>query len=169
MNIEFGFTEERINTQFAPLAVLSALYQENHVLEPLAQVEIPMKTRDFSPTDKLKQVLLSILAGCETLSEVNPRLKSEASLAAIWGWPRIADQSNLSRMLDALTLKQNDQLRQNTTAIWRARSQVKAHDRRGYLWLDFDLSGLPCSARAEESQKGYFSDKKTPLDANWHG
>jgi hypothetical protein len=35
------------------------------------------------------------------------------------------------------------------------------------LWLDYDLSGLPCSERAEASQKGYFSDKKTHRDANW--
>jgi hypothetical protein len=35
-----------------------------------------------------------------------------------------------------------------------------------YLWLDYDLSGLPCSLQAEASQKGYFSDKNT-LDANW--
>lgn len=169
MNLEIGFTEEQINTQYAPLAALSALYQANHTLEPLAQVEIPMKTRDFSPADKLMQVLLSILAGCETLSEVNPRLKPEVSLAAIWGWPRVADQSNLSRTLDTLTLKQIEQLRQSTTAIWLTHSQVKAHDWRGYLWLDFDLSGLPCSPQAEESQKGYFSGKKTPPDANWHG
>jgi hypothetical protein len=169
MNLEIGFTEEQINTQYAPLAALSALYQAHHTLEPLAQVEMPMKTRDFSPADKLTQVLLSILAGCETLSEVNPHLKPEVSLAAVWGWPRFADQSNLSRTLDALTLKQIDQLRQNSTAIWLAHSQVKAHDWRGYLWLDFDLSGLPCSPRAEESQKGFFSGKKTPPDANWHG
>ena len=51
MYLEFGFTEEQINTQYAPLAALSALYQVNHTLEPLAQVEIAMKTRDFSPAD----------------------------------------------------------------------------------------------------------------------
>ena len=87
-------------------------------------------------------------------------------MTKVWGWERLADQSTLSRTLDALTLKQIEQLRQSTTAIWQAHSQVKAHDWRGYLWLDFDLSGLPCSSLAEESQKGYFSGKKTPPDAN---
>jgi hypothetical protein len=125
-----------------------------------------MKTRAFSPADKLTQVLVSILAGCETLSEVNPRLQSEGHLAAVWGWPRFADQSTLSRTLDALTLKQIDQLRQGTTSIWRTHSRTLSHDWRGYLWLDFDLSGLPCSPQAEESQKGYFSGKKTPPDAS---
>ena len=166
MNLEIGFTEEQINTQYAPLAAMLAHCQEQHMLEALKEVTVPMRTRAFSPEDKLLQVVVSILAGCETLSEVNPKLKSERSLAAVCGWPRFADQSNLSRMLDALTLKQIEQLRQSTTAIWRLISWTRKHDWRGYLWLDFDLSGLPCSAQAEESQKGYFSGKKTPPDVS---
>lgn len=167
MTIEFGFTDEQINTQYAPLAVLLAHYREHQVLNALDQVQIPMKKRDFTPTDKLKQVLVSILASCATLSEVNSRLKAERQLARVWDWTRFVDQSNLSRTLDVLTLKQIDQLRRGTTDIWRSRSRTKAHDWRGYLWLDFDLSGLPCSLRAEESQKGYFSDKKTPVGVSW--
>lgn len=119
--------------------------------------------RDFRPTDKLLQVCVSILAGCETLSEVNSKLKSETALALAWGWERIADQSSLSRTLDALTLMNLEQLRTSATAIWQAHSQVRHHDWRGFLWLDFDLSGLPCSPQAEESHKGYFSGKKTPV------
>ena len=167
MTIEIGFTNNLTNTQFAPLAALSAHYQQNHTLDPLKQVLIPMKTRAFSTDSKLIQVFLSILVGCETLSEVNLRLKSEMGLAAVWGWERFADQSSLSRTLDALTLMNIDQLRRTTSAIWWANSQIRTCDWRRFLWLDFDLSGLPCSARAEKSQKGYFSGKKTSPDANW--
>jgi hypothetical protein len=166
MNIEIAFTDELTNTQYAPLAYISAHYQVTHTLRPLEEMLIPMKTRDFSPADKLEQVLISILAGCRTISEVNSKLKSELHLARICNWPRFADQSTLSRMLDELTLKQIDHLRQKTTRIWQTFSQTKVHDWRGYLWLDFDLSGLPCSPLAEMSQKGYFSGKKTSLDAN---
>lgn len=169
MTIEIGFTKDQTNTQHAPLAAIFALYQANHTLEPLTQIQIPMKTRDFSPADKLAQVLVSILTGCETLSEVDNKLESEGSLAALWGWPRFADQSTLSRMLDALTLKHIDELRQVTTAIWHPLSHAKGHDWHGYLWLDFDLSGLPCGPLAQESHKGYFSGKKTPPDDSWHG
>jgi len=35
------------------------------------------------------------------------------------------------------------------------------HDWHGFLWLDFDLSGLPCGQQADGSQKGFFSGKKT--------
>jgi hypothetical protein len=166
MTITFGFTDELTNTRYAPLAALSAHYQQHHLLEPLQQVPIPMKVRAFSPADKLTQVLLSILAGCETLAEVNTTLKTEPGLAALWGWERFADQSSLSRQLDALTLTQIEPLRRATTLIWARHSQALAHDWRGFLWLDFDLSGLPCSPRAEASQKGYFSDKKTSRAAS---
>jgi hypothetical protein len=166
MTIEIGLTTGSTNTQFAPLAALCAHYQQDHTLDPLQNVLIPMKKRTFSIQSKLIQIFLSILAGCETLSEVNLRLKSELGLASMWGWERFADQSSLSRTLDALTLMNMDQLRQNTTEIWWTNSQIRTHDWRGFLWLDFDLSGLPCSALAENSQKGYFSGKKTSPDAN---
>jgi deoxyribodipyrimidine photolyase len=105
MDIKIGFTKELTNTSYAPLAALFAHYQLNNLLEPLQQVAIPMQTRDFDPHSKLKQVLVSILAGCETLSEVNPNLKQEHVLAQVLEIPRITDQSGLSRTLDALTLK----------------------------------------------------------------
>ena len=66
MNIEFDLTDGPFNTQYAPLAALLAHYQQNQVLAPLEKVILQMKTRDFSPVSKLKQILVSILAGCET-------------------------------------------------------------------------------------------------------
>lgn len=168
MGIEISLTDELTNTRYAPLAVLSALYQQHQALKALDGVEIPMKVREFRAPDKLRQVLLSILAGCATLSEVNPKLRAETRLAAVWQWQRFADQSTLSRTLDELTQMNIEQLRQSTAAIFAPYSQAQSHDWRGFLWLDFDLTGLPCSPKAEESQKGYFADKKTPVDGSWH-
>jgi hypothetical protein len=111
-------------------------------------------------------VLISILAGCETISEVNTKLKPELGLARIWQWDRFVDQSCLAETLDALTLMNIDELRCAVTDIWRSQSRISCHDWRGHLYLDFDLSGLPCGKQAEKSQKGYFSGKKTSLVAN---
>lgn len=166
MNLEFALTDEPFNTQFAPLAALSAHYQDTQRLAALETVGLKLKIRDFSPSCKLKQVLVSLLAGCETLTAFNTQLEGEAGLAAIWGWERFADQATLSRTLDALTLMNIDALRTATTEIWAANSGTHQHDWRGYLLLDFDLSGLPCSPRAEASQKGYFSGEKTRPAAN---
>lgn len=169
MTIELGLTDHWTNTNYAPLAALSAHYQQNQRLEPLEAARISMRKRDFSPQDKLLQVLISILAGCESLVEVNAKLKTERALAQVWQWERFADQSTLSRTLDALTLKQIEQLRAATRASWRSISQACHHDWRSHLWLDFDLSGLPCGPKAQESQKGFFSGKKTPLGVSWRG
>ncbi len=165
MAIKIGFTDEICNTQYAPLAVLSEHYQQRKMLEPLKNISNWQKKREFQPQDKLIQVFLSILSGCRTLSEVNPKLRSEMNLASVWGWERFADQSTLSRTLDALSLKQIDELRSAVTQIWRNTGRTIKHDWRGYLWLDYDLSPLPCSAQAEASQKGYCG-KKTLLDGN---
>ncbi len=161
MTIKFGLTENEASTQYAPLAALFYHYKRQKLLAPLEKVQIQMKSRDFTPADKLTQVLISILAGCRTLSEVNSKLKQETAFAKTCGWERFADQSSLSRVLDALTLKHLPQLQDAVTEIWRINSMVMKHDWRSFLWLDFDLSGLPCSAQAEASQKGYFGSKKT--------
>ena len=87
-----GTIEANINTHYAPLALLSSHYQQKQILKPLEMVDVAMKTVRYSPTSKLEQVFLSILAGCEYLSEVNCRLKSEQALAQVWQLERFADQ-----------------------------------------------------------------------------
>jgi hypothetical protein len=169
MTIQFGLTDELVNTQYAPLVALSSYYRQHQTLKALEQISSHTKERDFQLSDKLIQILLSILAGCETLSEVNSKLKFEHGLARVWGWERIADQSTLSRTLDQLSLKQMDELQLAVTQIWRAIGQTGQHNWHGYLCLEYDLSGLPCSPRAEASQKGFFSAKKTPPGGSWLG
>ena len=53
------------------------------MLASLENVAFQMKTRDFSPVCKLKQVLVSILAGSETLTVFNSEKDGEDDLAAI--------------------------------------------------------------------------------------
>jgi len=170
MGIEFGLLDRAgeclVNTQHAPLAALLAHYQRNETLQALASVELAMKSVDYTPTSKLSQVMVSMLAGCKYLSEVNTQLRPDTTLARVWQLEQFAEQSTLSRTLDELTLKQIDQLRAASTAIWRQHSQTVTHDWRGFLWLDFDLSGLPCGKQGEGSQAGYFSDKKTSPGAS---
>lgn len=162
MRIAFGLLkDDLVNTSHAPLAALSASYQRNSTLKPLEAVDMSMKAIEYEPASKLQQVCLSILAGCEHLSEVNTCLRPDTTLAQVWGRERFAEQSSLSRTLDRLSLMHIEQLRAAVTSIWRQHSQSVRHDWRGFLWLDFDLSGLPCSAQAQASRKGYFSGKKT--------
>jgi hypothetical protein len=162
MNIKFGFSEETFNTQYAPLGMLLALYQQKQVLKPLAGVTTTAKIVHFSLIDKLEQVLTSILSGCDTISEVNTKLRGDIPLAKAGGWACFADQSTLSLALDSLSQMNLEQLRGATTQIAQSYGQAPRHDWRGFLWFDYDLSGLICSQQAEGSERGYFSGKKTP-------
>ena len=166
MNMKFGFTNETFNTQYVPLGMLLALYQQKQVLKPLENVTTTAKIVHFSLSDKLEQVLVSILSGCDTISEVNTKLRGDIPLAKAGGWESFADQSTLSLTLDSLSQMNIEQLREATRQIEQRYGQTARHDWRGFLWLDYDLSGLICSRQAEGSEKGYFSGKKTPLDDN---
>jgi hypothetical protein len=169
MGIELGLTQRETDTKFAPLVALFAYYRQVELLKALETVSVPIKTRQFSPVSKLEQVLLSILSGCEHLSEVNTRLQPEVAFAHSWQLNRFADQATLSRTLDALSLTNLSQLSKAVNTIWRLRSATVQHDWRGFLWLDFDLTGLPCGPQAEASQKGYFSEKKRHRTATGTG
>jgi hypothetical protein len=169
MSLEFDYKASTFNTKYAPLAALLVHYQQNQVLSSLSQVDIKMKTRDFTPVSKLEQVLISILAGCQYLVEVNSKLKPEQALAQVWGLPRFADQATLASTLDALTQKNSEQIQEAVTKHWQKYGRVTEHDWRGFLWLEFDLSGLPCGKQGQKATRGYFSGKKTSLDGSWPG
>lgn len=160
MGIEMGLTKRESNTKFAPLVALSAHYRQIELLNALEIVDVPIKTRQFTPVNKLEQILVSILSGCEHLSEVNTRLRPEIAFAQSWQLNHFADQSTLARTLDELSQTNLSQLQRAVNRIWRQSSASHQHDWRGFLWLDFDLTGLPCGPQAEASQKGYFSEKK---------
>ena len=159
MTIQFDLVNDKFNTQYAPLGLLLALYKQKQVLQPLENVTTTAKVIDFSITDKLQQILTSILAGCDTISEVNTQLKGDP-LANAGGWIRFADQSTLSLALDSLTLMNIDEIRRATNQIRETHGETATRDWRKFLWLDYDLSGLPSGRQAEGSQKGYFSQKK---------
>lgn len=103
MNKQFGLTQEYTNTRYAPLAALIAYYGAEKVLEPLQGITSASQIGDFSLAEKLEQLIVSILAGCEYISMVNMKLRPEGRLAQVKRIFRFADQSTLSRALDELT------------------------------------------------------------------
>jgi hypothetical protein len=166
MNTEFGLTTGSFNTKYAPLAAFAQHFQAQDTLQPLEMVREGAVRSGFRLSDKLIQVLISILAGCEYICEVNSRLRSETELAQAWGFERFLEQSSLALALNQLNRTNLTQLEQAVQATWCRNSRALAHDWRGLLWFDLDLSGLVCGKGAEWSEKGYFSGKKMPLDVN---
>jgi hypothetical protein len=166
MNTEFGLTSGPCNTKYAPLAALGWRFRQSGTLKPLQNVPSGVGKPTFSTAGKLVQVLVSMLAGCEYIYEVNSRLRTEFALAQAWGFERYLEQSSLALVLNELSRTQLAQIEQAIRAIWAANSRAVRHDWRGFLRLDLDLSGLPCGKGAQGSEKGYFRGKKTPPDAN---
>lgn len=166
MAVQFSLTAELTNTHYAPVAALATYYDVQKVLDPLQSVTVALDQGEFRLEEKLIQVMLSLLTGCEYLSEVNTKLRPERQLAQVYRIACFAEQSTLSRALNRLTQMNLSQLAGAVRQISHRCSRTSQHDWRGFLRLDFDLSGLPCGNQAQGSQKGYFSGKKTSLAAN---
>jgi hypothetical protein len=95
MRLVFGLTDEQTNTRFAPLAALGVCYRYRNTLEPLQQVPMAIKTVHYRPADKLTDVLVSILAGCTHIAQINTQLRPERPLARAWAGRPLS--SNLLR------------------------------------------------------------------------
>ena len=166
MRLEFDTTDELTNTQFAPVAALMAYYEAQKVFEPLQSVTSAAQKGDFTLTEKLEQVVWSMLTGCQYISVVNTKLRPERRLAQVKRIDHFAEQSTLAIALNELTQMNLAQLDASVRQISQRCSRMRQHDWRGFLMLDFDLSGLPCGKQAEGSKKGYFSGKKMSPDGN---
>lgn len=168
---QLGLSAMNSNTPYAPLAALGSFLQQQDFFAPLREhVQLDCKTVIHTPHEKWLDIVVSMLADCASLKQINTRLRPDTALAAAWGRERFADQSTLTRVLDALTPSAVAQLRTAVEQIYRregqALHQLFAHDP---LCLDIDLTGLPAGRRAEGSTKGYFSGEKTAGGANSPG
>jgi hypothetical protein len=157
------------DTNFAPLGVLGYCLTRTDFLAPVfANLALPMKEVDHTPAAKLLDVLVSILAGCRAISQVNTRIRPDLALAHAWGRERFAEQSTLARTLDAFAEEHVTQLRQGSKVLFRRESRVLRHDfAQDWLWLDIDLTSLPASKHAERSTKGKIGGEKTDMGASW--
>jgi hypothetical protein len=145
-------------TPRASLVALGTLREQQHMLEPLRQrVQIAQKTIQHSPTDKLIDALIGMLAGAQGMVEINTTVRADPALQRAFGRTGCAEQSTIQDTLDhasAETVAQLEQaldeiFMQHSLATWSAASSSP-------LLLDVDLSGLPCGPKAACATKGYF-------------
>ena len=166
---EFDLTDQPFNTSFAPLCALGDALWERGELESLRQFSaIPAKACAHTPGEKLLDAFLVILAGYPSLCLLNTALRPDPMLAQAWHRSTLADQSSVSRTLDAFTSDALTALQAVSADFWHAHSQLAQHDWRQRLFVDLDLTPLRASAQAEESTKGYVG-KKTLPGGNWPG
>ncbi len=155
----------KYTTGFAPLAVLGYCLTRTEFLKPLRDVHLDIKTYQHEPHEKMQDVLVSVLANCSSVKQIDLRIRPDTVLAEAWGREQFADQSTLADTLNAFTEDSVTQLRQALDVIYQQEGQTCHHDfNADLLAVDIDLTGLRASARAQGSTKGYFSGRR-----NAHG
>jgi hypothetical protein len=142
----------------ASLVAIGTLIEQQHILDPLRQsVLIAQKTIRHSPTDKLIDALIGMLAGGKGMVEVNTKVRSDVALQRAFGRRGCAEQSTIQDTLDHCSLENVAQLEQAIDETFISHSQAFWADRsQGLRLLDLDLTGLPCGKKAACATKGFF-------------
>src|SRR4030095_11222593 len=155
MTKRLGLSAMHRSTQYAPLAPLVAFWQPRDFFAPLWEhVQLGEKTIDHEPHQKLLDVVVSMLADCSSLKKIHTRLRPDTALAAAWGRDVFADQSTLSRTLDALTPVTVAQLRTAVERSYVREGRALHHPfDQALLFLDIDLTGLPAVRHAEATTR----------------
>ncbi len=149
-------------TACASLAAIGVKVQQLDLFGPIRKlVQIAQKTVKYSPSDKLYDGFITILAGAQGLAEINTRLRSDPALQQAFGRQACAEQSVVQQTLDACTAENVKQMEQALDTIYRQHSQGFGHDyAQHYQLLDVDMSGMPCGKKAAFASKGYFAKQR---------
>ena len=156
---------ERIKAYFSSHASLAALGRKVNQLKvfaPIVQkVQIAQKTVKYSPTEKLMDAFITLLAGGQGMVEINKRLKADMGLQRAFGRTGCAEQSVVQETLDACTGENVMQMHQAMEIIFRRLSQTYRHDYQlDWQVLDTDMTGRPCGKKAKFASKGYFAKQR---------
>lgn len=130
----------------APLVALGAKLHALDLFGPIReQVQIAQKTVKYTPSEKLYDAFIALLAGAHGVVEITTRLRSDPALQAAVGRTACAEQSVVQDTLDAGTPAKVTQMYQALDTICRRFGQGYHHDyAAAWQVLDIDLSGLPC-------------------------
>jgi len=121
------------------------------------KVQIRQKTVIYTPTDKLKDGFIGMLAGAQGLVETNKRVRPDQALQAAFDRQGCAEQSTISETLNACTEENVAQLGEAVKVIYRQHGAGYHHNyQERFQLLDADTSGMPTGKKAELSTKGYF-------------
>ena len=111
---------ERHFTACASLAALGVQLKHLDVFGPIREtVYIEQKAVKHTPSDKLYDAFISLLAGAHGLVEINSRLRADPVLQRAFGRGLCAEQSVVQRTLDACTTTTVKQMEQAMDMIYR--------------------------------------------------
>jgi hypothetical protein len=156
---EYSTNQTQHFTGCASLAAIGVKLSQLKLFDPIrTRVQIKQKTIKHTPTDKLYDAFISLMAGANVLVEINTRLRTDPALQKAFGRSACAEQSVVQETLDACTAENVTQLQNALDEIYRQNSQSIHHDYQAtFHLLDVDMSGLPCGPKAAFATKGYFA------------
>lgn len=144
------------------LAALGTQMRKLKVFEPIVQeVKIAQKIVKYSPSEKLLDAFIAILAGAQGLVEINKCVRADLGLQRAFGRMGCAEQSVVQDTLDTCTAENVNQMHQAMQKIFQRHSQTYRHDYHlDWQVLDADMTGRPCGQKAKFASKGYFAKQR---------
>jgi hypothetical protein len=156
---------EQVKRQFsarATLVAIGAKVRAERIFRPVAKtVKIAQKTVKYTPTEKLLDGYINILAGGHGMVEIHKRVRPDRAVQAAFGRSGCAEQSVVQDTLDACTPENVEQMHQAMGVIYRQHSYGYRHD-YDQIWqlLDIDLTGRPCGKKATLAEKRYYAHQR---------
>lgn len=143
----------------ASLAILGKWMREHQIWgEVEERVKIKQKVIKHTPTEKLKDLLVNILAGGQGVADINNRVRVDKGIQAAFGRRACAEQSTISETLNASSEANVKEMNEALKTIYRKHGQGYGHEyEKKCQVLDIDLSALLSGEQAEGASKGYFS------------
>jgi hypothetical protein len=143
----------------ASLAAVGMWMSENKIWDRIEEsVKIKQKVIKHTPTDKMKDLLINILAGGHGIADVNNRARVDKAIQLAFGRSVCAEQSTISETLDASTGENVLEFAEALKVIYQKHGQGYRHDYENKCQvLDIDLSAMLSGRQAEGATKGYFS------------
>jgi hypothetical protein len=146
----------------ASLAIVGTWMNDNQIWKEIEErVKIKQKVIRHTPTDKMKDLLIHILAGGHGIADVNNRVRTDKPLQLAFGRSACAEQSTLHETLNASTGENVYELREALKVIYQKNGEAYRHEYESKSQvLDIDLSAMVSGEQAEGATKGYFSGHK---------
>ena len=126
------------------------------------KLHLKMKTVKYSWQDKLRELMCSIVSGCEHTVSINHRLVPDTTLAReLIGKERFADQSGINRLLHAFTdenLQELEEVYRQDYMLHGAAGRLPAENQM--VFVDLDMAGFRADGKTYEgSEKGYIGKR----------
>ena len=143
----------------ASLASVGMWMKQKQIWEVIEEcVKIEQKVIKHTPTEKMKDLLINILAGGHGIADVNNRVRVDKTIQLAFGRSICAEQSTISETLDASTGENVLEFAGALKVIYQKHGQGYPHDyEKKCQVLDIDLSAMLSGKQAEGATKGYFS------------